>query len=292
MTGGEGVTFALGSQGNESPQQRDNIWQLQSISYFTHFTHRWQENLLKYHWNKPADSHPSFVKHLQTSDRSSASRRVRILLPSHYRTSALLCGKQRQQQQQQHFHFHFHFHCMHHVHPTRMLRRIASVPLQALAQMKIKECLAAIWMQGWTSKLASRASEWWERGTLQQNKEKVRQTTRLPPGRHLWDKNHLLLLLLLLIIIIIIIAVTTSQKENSAFHLLSQLSAQQQQQQQEEEEEQREERKNKKQDTNETRKTQKQQDKSIWNFDLFDSMKHTECGNIIVRFTTDHLTTS
>ena len=29
-------------------------------------------------------------------------------------------------------HFHFHFHCMRHVHPTRMLRRIASVPLQAL----------------------------------------------------------------------------------------------------------------------------------------------------------------
>ena len=28
---------------------------------------------------------------------------------------------------------------MHHVHPTRMLRRIASVPLQALAQMKIKK---------------------------------------------------------------------------------------------------------------------------------------------------------
>ena len=35
--------------------------------------------------------------------------------------------------------FHFHFHCMRHVHPTRMLRRIASVPLQALTQIKLKE---------------------------------------------------------------------------------------------------------------------------------------------------------
>ena len=42
-------------------------------------------------------------------------------------------------------HFHFHFHCMHHVHPTRMLRRIASVPLQALAQMKTNKKQAKAW---------------------------------------------------------------------------------------------------------------------------------------------------